>query len=146
MAAIRLFGRAWTTDTRRPAPKGVESAQGTAHTGSARDNGGSSMVLTGKTQAAYLTNRGHQRSAMFFNSRGNSLGFIKCGSVYTRTRSDRTVETATVVSVASDAFGIPHIRYELFCEKPNCMMGFVEGTRVLALKTFTEMYRPRPAH
>lgn len=107
---------------------------------------GAEMVLEGTSRAEYLTYRGQARSAMFFNRNGSAIEFIKAGSVFTRVRSDRTVETAKVIAVASDSFGIPHVRYELFFEKPNAVAGFSEGSRVLALKTFADMYRDRLAH
>lgn len=150
MTAIRLFERVRDSGGHNEAknpPKGTRNGVPyLARAGGPGASDGSAMVLSGKSQAAYLSYRGRKRSAMFFNSNGNALEFIKSGSVFTRTRSDRTIETATVVSVAADTFGIPHVRYELFCEKPHAIAGFCEGTRVLALKTFTEMYRERPAH
>lgn len=77
---------------------------------------------------------------MFFR-RVKDLQQVKEGAVFRRLRSDRTVETAHVLSVAQDTFGIPHVRYELSIEKPLSADRMVEGPRVLALSAFSETYR-----
>ncbi len=98
--------------------------------------------LSGKSQADYLKFRGKERTSMFFK-RGKGMEFIKAGSTFRRTRDDRTVETAKIISVATDTFGIPHVRYELEFKKPSTTSYFVDGPRVLALATFTDMYQER---
>ncbi|MCR9220918.1 MAG: hypothetical protein NXI21_11890 [Alphaproteobacteria bacterium] len=82
---------------------------------------------------------------MFFK-RENAMEFVKAGTRFRRTRSDRMVETARVLSIASDDFGIPHVRYELSVEKPVTRQTVIEGPRVLALATFTSTYCERVAN
>lgn len=77
---------------------------------------------------------------MFFR-RGKGMEFIKAGSAFRRVHSEGMVETARVLSVASDSFGIPHVRYEVVFERPQRTV--VDGPRILSLSTFTETYRER---
>lgn len=65
---------------------------------------------------------------------------IRPGSVYRRIWPDKTVETATVVAVREDCFGIPHVRYRL-CFGLSGSRSYNEGTRVLSLASFSESYR-----
>ena len=81
---------------------------------------------------------------MFFR-RAGATEFIKAGNCFRRKRSDNTVETATVLAVAADSFGIPHVRYRLEFNKPSSPRPIVDGPRVLALQTFAETYRERVA-
>lgn len=77
---------------------------------------------------------------MFFR-RIDIQEIVKAGATFRRERPDHTVETAKVLSVASDTFGIPHVRYELVFEKPSMCSRIVDGPRVLALSTFADTYR-----
>jgi hypothetical protein len=79
---------------------------------------------------------------MFFK-RGNGAEFVKAGTEFRRTRADKMVETATVLSIASDTFGIPHVKYELSVEKPLAGQTTSEGPRVLALGAFADTYCER---
>ena len=103
-----------------------------------------SVQLSGKTQADHLKNKGQERPGMFFK-RGKSVEYIKAGSSFRRKRGDATIETARVLSVASDSFGIPHVRFEVVFEKPSMASRVVDGPRVLALNTFADMYEERVA-
>lgn len=100
------------------------------------------VPLSGKGRADFLLNRGRERSSMFFR-RGRDLEFIKAGVTFRRERSDRTIEFARVLSVAADAFGIPHVRYEVTFEKSFMTSRIVDGPRVLALSTFADTYQER---
>ena len=66
---------------------------------------------------------------------------VKTGARFQRVRRDHTVETARVLSIASDPFGIPHVRFELSLERPRSLKSYVDGQRVLALNSFAEMYQ-----
>ena len=79
---------------------------------------------------------------MFFK-RENRIEFVKAGSVFCRTRGDHIVETAKILSIAADCFGIPHVRYELEFRKPSATSNLSDGPRVLALATFADMYQER---
>jgi hypothetical protein len=87
--------------------------------------------------------RGRELCSMFFR-RGNALEYIKAGSTFRRTHRDRMVETAEVLSVATDSFGIPHVRFSLRFKRPD-RNEVTEGPRMLALKTFAELYSERCA-
>ena len=64
---------------------------------------------------------------------------VSAGSVYCVTRPGNLVETATVVSVNDDSFGIPHVRYQVSIGRSDRHV-FEEGPRVLALSCFAEHY------
>jgi len=81
--------------------------------------------------------------SMFFK-RGNSMEYVKAGSSFRRTHRDNMVETAEVLSVAADSFGIPHVRFRLTFMRPDRNV-FTEGPRVLSLETFAERYTERCA-
>ena len=77
-----------------------------------------------------------------FYKRGDRLEYIKSGSAFRRIRGDRTVETAQVLAVYTDSYGIPHVRFDVSFEKPH-RLRFKDGPRNLALKSFCEHYRER---
>ncbi len=87
--------------------------------------------------------KGRELCSMFFR-RGNAMEYIKAGSTFRRTHADRMVETAEVLSVATDSFGIPHVRFSITFQRPDRNV-FNEGPRMLALKTFAERYTERCA-
>ncbi len=102
------------------------------------------IFLQGKSNAEFLNVRGKTRSSMFFK-RGRKLEYVRAGALFRRERDDRMIETARVISVSTDTFGIPHVRYELKMEKRCMAYSEVHGPRVLALNTFTDMYNERIA-
>jgi len=69
---------------------------------------------------------------------------VKPGGRFCRLRRDQVMETALVMELKLDHFGIPHVHFRLTFEKPA--IGQVEGgMRVLALNSFIETYRQRIA-
>lgn len=69
---------------------------------------------------------------------------IQPGNRYCRRRRDNVTETATVLELRPDPFGIPHVRFTLAFEQPS--LGCVSETlRVLALTSFIDAYRERIA-
>lgn len=72
------------------------------------------------------------------------LDAIRAGSVYRRVRRDNTVETATVLSIRDDSFGIPHVRYRVCIGRADHHI-LEEGPRVLSLSCFAEHYLDRLA-
>lgn len=82
-----------------------------------------------------------QMSSLLFK-RGEQLEYIKRGSQFRRVLSDRTVETAEVVSVHTDSLGIPHVRYKVDFLRPN-RQRYVEGPRILAARSFFDLYQER---
>ncbi|MBT5673457.1 MAG: hypothetical protein HOI52_03005 [Rhodospirillales bacterium] len=72
--------------------------------------------------------------------RETGMEAICAGSVYRRVHRDRTVETATVLSIGDDSFGIPHVRYQLSIGRSDKHV-MEEGPRMLSLSCFAEQYR-----
>jgi hypothetical protein len=69
---------------------------------------------------------------------------IQPGNRFCRRRRDNVTETATVLELRPDPFGIPHVRFTLAFEQPS--LGCVnECLRVLALTSFIENYQERIA-
>ena len=69
---------------------------------------------------------------------------VQPGNRFCRRRRDHVTETATVLSLRPDPFGIPHVHFSLVFEQPA--QGSVsEGLRVLALRTFVDIYPERLA-
>lgn len=82
----------------------------------------------------------------FFNiwGRGGVSTDIKPGNRFCRRRRDNVTETATVVDLRPDPFGIPHVHFSLAYDAPS--VGLVtEGLRVLALRSFIDAYSERVA-
>jgi len=50
--------------------------------------------------------------------------------------------TAQVLSVGTDSYGIPHVRFQVSFRRPN-QSRFDGGGRMLALKSFADQYRER---
>ncbi len=61
------------------------------------------------------------------------------GSVFRVACGGNLVETATVLAVDDDSFGIPHVRYQVSIGRSDHHV-FEEGPRVLALSCFAEHY------
>ena len=103
------------------------------------------ITLSGNNHADFLTSRGAERTSMFFKRKNNknNVEYIKSGSIFRRVRSDKTIETAKILSVVSDSFNIPHVRYDLEFRKPFASVDFCTGPRVLALATFIDIYKER---
>ncbi len=76
--------------------------------------------------------------------RGGGANEIRPGSQFCRRRRDNVTETATVVGLRPDPFGIPHVHFTVVFDQPS--LGRVdEGSRVLALRSFVDAYRERIA-
>ena len=84
---------------------------------------------------------GNHLNSIFYK-RGDRLEFIKTGSHFRHVRADKTVETAEVLAVYTDSYGIPHIRFSVSFERPH-RLRFNDGPRNLALRSFCEHYVER---
>ncbi len=84
---------------------------------------------------------GRPLNSMFFK-RGRKLEYVRPGSTFRRVHDDKMIETATVLSVATDSFGIPHVRFQVTFCRPNRNI-FDGGARMLALKSFAQHYTER---
>lgn len=78
----------------------------------------------------------------FFFKRGKKLEYVRAGSTFQRVHNDKMVETARVLSVGTDSYGIPHVRFQVSFQRPNRNY-FDGGARMLALKSFADQYRER---
>jgi hypothetical protein len=90
-----------------------------------------------------VTERGRSLTSLFV-MRGGALEYIKPGGIFRRTREDAVVETAEIIAVYNDPSGIPHVRFDVVFEKPDCA-SYREGPRVLAVEIFFEKFDERVA-
>lgn len=88
-----------------------------------------------------ITETGRALSSMFFK-RGAKLEYIRPGSTFRRVHSDRMEETAKVLSVGTDSFGIPHVHFHVSFRRPDRNF-FDGGARMLALRSFADRYTER---
>lgn len=73
---------------------------------------------------------------------GNSdVSDIEAGHIFRCPRNGAVLETAKVLSVRSDSYGIPHVTYQLRIRRANHDMK--DGPRMLALKSFSQRYTER---
>ena len=86
---------------------------------------------------------GRPLNSMFFK-RGKKFEYVRPGSTFRTVHRDKMVETATVLSVAVDSFGIPHVQFQVTFRRPNRNI-FDGGARMLALKSFAQHYKERVA-
>ena len=86
---------------------------------------------------------GRPLTSMFFK-RGKKLEYVRAGSTFRKVHDDTMVETATILSVAVDSFGIPHVQFQVTFRRPNRNF-FDGGARMLALKSFAKHYTERVA-
>lgn len=84
---------------------------------------------------------GRPLTSMFFK-RGKILEYVRAGSTFRKVHDDTMVETATILSVAVDPFGIPHVKFQATFRRPNRKF-FDGGARMLALKSFAKHYIER---
>ena len=91
---------------------------------------------------SWLKNETGRSLSSFFFKRGSKLEYVRPGSTFQRTHRDSMVETAQVLSVGTDSYGIPHVRFQVSFRRPN-RNKFDGGARMLALKSFADQYRER---
>ncbi len=90
----------------------------------------------------WLKNSSGRPLSSFFFKRGSPLEYVRPGSTFRKVHHDAMVETAQVLSVGTDAYGIPHVRFQVSFLRPN-LNRFDGGARMLALKSFADQYRER---
>ena len=71
--------------------------------------------------------------------RGPDKAAIRTGCVYHRNRAGNTVETATVLDIHDDTFGIPHVKYKVTIGRSDRSSLWI-CKRLLALQSFAELY------
>ena len=62
------------------------------------------------------------------------------GTTFQRIHADALIETARVLSVSRDSYGIPHVKFQVSFRRPN-RSTFDEANRMLALKAFADRYK-----
>ncbi len=67
---------------------------------------------------------------------------IEKGYIYRRVRADRTVETAKVLGLHNDSFGIPHVRFQVMFGRVDGLP-HRDGPRMLSVTSFMQQYRER---
>jgi hypothetical protein len=67
---------------------------------------------------------------------------IRQGDIYRRSHPQGVMETATVLSLARDMLGIPHVRFQVRFER-RTSTHIDTATRVLAMSAFEAAYRNR---
>ena len=65
---------------------------------------------------------------------------IQVGSIYRRYLADSTVETAEVLTIKDDLFGIPHVRFDVKIGRSSDTRLAYDGTRILSLESFAEQF------
>lgn len=100
------------------------------------------IKLRGKTRAQSLDGK-RRESLSLFMKRGRKVEFVKSGSLFHRTKADKSIETARVIGMRKDAFGIAHVRYEVRIARQHIVASYFEGPRTLALKAFADKYIER---
>ncbi len=71
--------------------------------------------------------------------RGPDKVAIRTGGVYRRIRANNAIETATVLGIHDDPFGIPHVKYKVTIGRSDRSL-YWDCKRVLALQSFAELY------
>jgi hypothetical protein len=74
-----------------------------------------------------------------FVKRDDALVYVSAASIFRRVSDDDTTETARIEAVYVDPSGIPHVRYHVTFERPNCAP-HSEGPRDLALRAFMQNF------
>ena len=68
---------------------------------------------------------------------------VQPGTTFQMVHDDNMVETAEVLAVREDIYGIPHVQYHVRFRRPHRTV-FDGGARMLALAAFTDRYRLVP--
>jgi len=67
---------------------------------------------------------------------------VQPGVTFRVVHPNHLIETAEVLSVGTDRYGIPHVQYQVRFQRSNRSV-FEESQRTLALSSFAERYRER---
>lgn len=75
-----------------------------------------------------------------FFRRDSKFEEIEAGSTYRRYLADNSIETAEVLTIKDDAFGIPHVRYAVRIGRSSDSSLARDGSRFLSLESFAEKF------
>ena len=79
---------------------------------------------------------------MLWFKRSDHDAKIEPGAIFQRQAEEKNlVETASVLKVKADPYGIPHVHYNIVYQRPYETIA--DGPRVLALESFRKRYRER---
>lgn len=81
-----------------------------------------------------------QKFSAMFAERNKRSDDVRPGTTFRCVHDDDLVETAQVEEVATDPYGIPHVKFRLIFSRSN-RFSYEEGTRMLALSSFTDRYK-----
>jgi hypothetical protein len=90
----------------------------------------------------WLSRRKSSSLASMFFRRGQAFEYVRPGNMFRCVHDDDLEETAEILSVGTDAYGIPHVKFNVTFSRPN-RFAYEEGNRMLALRSFAERYRER---
>ena len=65
---------------------------------------------------------------------------VREGSVFQHKGPGNLIETAKVLDIATDAMGIPHVRYDLAVERNKMPLDSLASSRTLNLQSFTSHF------
>ena len=80
--------------------------------------------------------------ASVFCQRQGALEYVRPGAMFRRALPDHMVETAEVLAVYTDPYGILHFRFNVTFEMPH-RPPICEGPLVLSVKAFFDRFRER---
>ena len=83
---------------------------------------------------------GRETIKFWREAKTNDIEKVCEGALFQKTHSNNLIETARILSVSNDQFGIPHVKYEVKFERPTDRGNNFEGPRVLALSVFADSY------
>ena len=81
-------------------------------------------------------------AGMFSMRRTDPAEQVQPGFTFRRIHPDHLIETAEVLSVGEDRYGIAHVQYQIRFQRTNRSV-FEESQRMLALSSFADRYRER---
>ncbi len=104
------------------------------------------IALKGKTQAKYLDPNKRRPSIIIKRHLKNGkeiFDYIRIGSSFSRTRSDKAIEYVNVTGLSTDSFGIPHIRYDAHSRSAFTTSKNYDGSKMLSLPAFIKMFHKK---
>ena len=93
-----------------------------------------------------LGKNGHQKTPMlaglFSMRRVDPAEQVQPGVTFRVVHPNHLIETAEVLSIGADRYGIPHVHYQVRYQRSNRSV-FEESQRMLALISIADRYRER---
>ena len=77
------------------------------------------MSMEKQEVMGWLKSNSGRSLGSFFFKRGRKFEYVRPGSTFQRVHNDKMVETARVLSVATDSYGIPHVRFQVSFRRPD---------------------------